>query len=155
MRWVGTASRVSAMGKTFVPRRFDASGVVRDALVPEHIDVIGELHCGAQLHLQISAVAGLSGGSEVFMFGSDGTIRYDNSTNAVWAGRRGDEALIEVEVRSDEARSWRVEDEFVGAIRGEEQIVLTPFSIGLQYMEFTDAVSRSMAEGRVVPVRTV
>lgn len=154
MRWVGAASSVSAMGKTFVSRRSDASGVVRDALVPEHIDVIGELHCGAQLHLQISAVAGLSSGSEVFMFGSKGTIHYDNGTNTVWAGRRGDEALVEEKVRSDEALSWRVEEEFVGAIRGEEQIVLTPFSVGLQYMEFTDAVSRSMVEGRVIPVRT-
>ena len=152
MRWVGTARRVSAMGKTFVSRRADDSGVLRDALVPEHIDVTGELHCGAQLHLQVSAVAGLSGGSEVFLFGSDGTIRFDGVTDTVWAGRRGDDALAEVAVRADEERSWRVENEFVGAIRGEEQIVLTPFTIGLQYMEFTDAVSRSMAEDRVVPV---
>ena len=152
MRWVGTARRVSAMGKTFVSRRADDSGVLRDALVPEHIDVTGELHCGAQLHLQVSAVAGLSGASEVFLFGSDGTIRFDGVTDTVWAGRRGDDALAEVAVRADEERSWRVENEFVGAIRGEEQIVLTPFTIGLQYMEFTDAVSRSMAEDRVVPV---
>ena len=152
MRWVGAARRVSAMGKTFVSRRADDSGVPRDALVPEHIDVTGELHCGAQLHLQVSAVAGLSGASEVFLFGSDGTIRYDGGTDTVSAGRRGDDALAEVAVRADEERSWRVENEFVGAIRGEEQIVLTPFTIGLQYMEFTDAVSRSMAEDRVVPV---
>ena len=152
MRWVGTARRVSAMGRTFVPRRRDASGALRDALVPEHVDVMAELHCGAQLHLQVSAVAGLAGGSEVYLFGSDGTIRYDGDTDTVWAGRRGDDALAEVAVRPDEARSWRVEDEFVGAIRGEEEIVLTPFTVGLQYMEFTDAVGRSLAAGCVVPV---
>ena len=49
MRWVGTASHVSAMGKTFVSRRADASGILRDAIVPEHIDVTGELYCGAQI----------------------------------------------------------------------------------------------------------
>jgi predicted dehydrogenase len=152
MRWVGTARRVSAMGRTFVPRRRDASGVMRDALVPEHIDITGELHCGAQLHLQVSAVMGLSGGSEIYLCGSDGTIRFDSETDTVWAGRRGDDALAEVEVRSEEAQSWRVEDEFVGAIRGEEEIVLTPFTVGLQYMEFTDAVSRSLTTGCVVPV---
>ena len=152
MRWVGTARRVSAMGRTFVPRRRDASGALRDALVPEHVDVTAELHCGAQLHLQVSAVAGLGGGSEVYLFGSDGTIRYDGDTDTVWAGRRGDDALAEVAVRPDEERSWRVEDEFVGAIRGEEEIVLTPFTVGLQYMEFTDAVGRSLAAGCVVPV---
>lgn len=152
MRWVGTARRVSAMGRTFVPRRRDASGALRDALVPEHVDVTAELHCGAQLHLQVSAVAGLGGGSEVYLFGSDGTIRYDGDTDTVWAGRRGDDALAEVAVRPDEARSWRVEDEFVGAIRGQEEVVLTPFTVGLQYMEFTDAVGRSLAAGCVVPV---
>ena len=152
MRWVGTARRVSAMGRTFVPRRRDASGVLRDAMVPEHVDVTAELHCGAQLHLQVSAVAGLGGGSEVYLFGSDGTIRYDGDTDTVWAGRRGDDALAEVAVRPDEARSWRVEDEFVGAIRGQEEVVLTPFTVGLQYMEFTDAVARSLAAGCVVPV---
>ena len=152
MRWVGTARRVSAMGRTFVPRRRDASGVLRDALVPEHVDVTAELHCGAQLHLQVSAVAGLGGGSEVYLFGSDGTIRYDGDTDTVWAGRRGDDALAEVAVRPDEARSWRVEDEFVGAIRGQEEVVLTPFTVGLQYMEFTDAVARSLAASCVVPV---
>lgn len=152
MRWVGTARRVSAMGRTFVPRRRDASGSLRDALVPEHVDVTAELHCGAQLHLQVSAVAGLGGGSEVYLFGSDGTIRYDGDTDTVWAGRRGDDALAEVAVRPDDARSWRVEDEFVGAIRGEGDVVLTPFTVGLQYMEFTDAVGRSLAAGCVVPV---
>lgn len=152
MRWVGTASHVSAMGKTFVSRRPDASGILRDAIVPEHIDVTGELHCGAQLHMQISAVAGLSGSSEVFLFGSDGTIRYDGDTDTVWVGSRGEKALTEEEVRPGEALSWRVEEEFVAAIRGEEQVVLTPFSVGLQYMEFTDAVARSIAQRQVVPV---
>ena len=152
MRWVGTARRVSAMGRTFVPRRRDASGVLRDALVPEHVDVTAELHCGAQLHLQVSAAAGLGGASEVYLFGSDGTIRYDGAADSVWAGRRGDDALAQAAVRPDESQSWRVEDEFVGAIRGEEEIVLTPFTVGLQYMEFTDAVGRSLATGCVVPV---
>ena len=152
MRWVGTARRLSAMGRTFVTRRQDASGVLRDALVPEHIDITSELHCGAQLHLQVSAVMGLSGGSQIHLCGSDGTIRFDSDTDTVWAGRNGDDALTEVEVRPEEEQSWRVEDEFVGAIRGEEEIVLTPFKIGLQYMEFTDAVSRSLTTGRVVAV---
>ena len=36
-----------------------------------------------------------------------------------------------------------MEDEFIGAIRGEEQIKLTSFEDGVKYMEFTEAVTRS------------
>src|SRR5690606_13402664 len=40
MRWVGTATRVMAMGRTFVKMRPDASGTLRAVRVPEHLDVI-------------------------------------------------------------------------------------------------------------------
>ena len=153
MRWVGTASRVSAMGRTFVSRRLDASGVLRDALVPEHIDVTADLHCGAQLHLQVSSVTGLFRDPEVYLCGSEGTIRYDGGSDTVWVGRRGEDEMTQVDVSPEDVRSWRVEDEFVGAIRGEEEIVLTPFAVGLQYMEFTDAVSRSLSSGCVTLVK--
>ena len=39
----------------------------------------------------------------------------------------------------------RVEDEFIGAIRGTETIRLTDFATGVKYMEFTAAVARSAA----------
>jgi predicted dehydrogenase len=45
---------------------------------------------------------------------------------------------------------WRVEEEFINAIRGEEKITHTPFDIGVQYMEFTEAVTRSAQTGQAV-----
>jgi predicted dehydrogenase len=47
---------------------------------------------------------------------------------------------------------WRVEEEFVNAIRGQEKITRTNFEDGVRYMEFTDAVTRSAAESRAVDV---
>ena len=38
---------------------------------------------------------------------------------------------------------WRVEEEFVGAIRGENPIEYTTFETGVEYMVFTEAVHRS------------
>ena len=38
---------------------------------------------------------------------------------------------------------WRVEEEFVSAIRGLESVKLNTFEIGVRYMEFTEAVVRS------------
>ena len=52
-----------------------------------------------------------------------------------------------------EARGfWRVEQEFVGAIRGTEKVKLTDFSTGVRYMEFTEAVARSAQSGVAVPL---
>ena len=45
---------------------------------------------------------------------------------------------------------WRVEDEFIGAIRGTETIRLTDFTTGVKYMEFTEAVARSAESGQPV-----
>jgi predicted dehydrogenase len=43
-----------------------------------------------------------------------------------------------------------VEEEFVGAIRGQEKIQLTTFADGVKYMEFTEAVHRSADSGRAI-----
>src|SRR5262249_54951158 len=51
MRWVGEATRVVAQGKTFVRMRKDASGIMRAVRIPEHLDVIADMACGAQAHL--------------------------------------------------------------------------------------------------------
>jgi hypothetical protein len=45
-------------------------------------------------------------------------------------------------------QTWRVEQEFVAAIRGTERVRLTRFEDGLRYMAFTDAVAESMATGK-------
>jgi predicted dehydrogenase len=68
-------------------------------------------------------------------------------------GRRGDKELKEIEIPKDQRIGWRVEEEFVGAIRGREKIKLTTFEDGVRYMEFTDAVAKSAASGQAVDVK--
>lgn len=148
MRWIGEATQIIAMGKTFIKVRPDSDGIYRAVRIPEHIDVIGELACGAQLHMQISAVAGLIGSPEVYVFGSHGTLRF--SENSLYGGQRNDNELNEIEIPTDEEGEWRVEEEFVNAIRGEEVITHTDFDTGVKYMEFTEAVTRSMSSGTAV-----
>lgn len=154
MRWVGEATKIMAMGQTFAKMRPDADGVMRAVRIPEHIDVVGELACGAQLHMQISAVTGLAGMPEVFIFGSQGTLRF--SGNKLDGGQTEDDELKEIDIPAEEEGAWRVEEEFVNAIRGEEIITHTDFDTGVKYMEFTEAVTRSMSSGNVVslPLQT-
>ena len=148
MRWVGEATRIMAMGKTFVKMRPDADGVMRSVRIPEHIDVVGDLACGAQLHIQVSTIAGLAGAPEVYVFGSNGTLRF--SGNRLYGGQKDDTELNEIDIPEAEAGAWRVEEEFVNAIRGEEVITHTDFETGVKYMEFTEAVTRSMQSGTAI-----
>jgi hypothetical protein len=38
---------------------------------------------------------------------------------------------------------WRVEADFIAAIRGEKAVTHTDFATGVRYMQFTEAVARS------------
>ncbi|MER3474550.1 MAG: hypothetical protein C4335_11080 [Armatimonadota bacterium] len=150
LRWVGEAKRVTAMGKTFVPMRRDAEGRLRAVRIPDHLEVVAEMVCGAVAHFQISAVTGLAGSAEVWLFGSEGTLRF--ADGRLYGGRRGDTSLSEIPIPAEEEGRWRVEEEFVNAIRGKEKIRLTTFEDGVKYMEFTEAAIRSMAEGRAIAI---
>jgi predicted dehydrogenase len=145
IRWVGHATRVTAFAKTFVKMRRREEGDLKAVRVPEHIDVLADMACGAQLHLQVSSVAGLAGVPEVFLFGSKGTLRF--SANKLYGGQRNDKTLSEITIPTDEQGQWRVEEEFVNAIRGVETITHTNFEDGVKYMEFTEAALRSAADG--------
>lgn len=148
LRWVGGAKSVAAMGKTYVNMRKNSDGELKPVRIPEHIDLMGDLACGAQLHMQISSVSGLLGGPEAYLFGSEGTIRF--AGNKLYGGQRGDDTLAELEIPDSEAGGWRVEEEFINAIRGQEEITHTSFEDGVRYMEFTEAVTRSMQSGCTV-----
>ena len=148
MRWVGEATRVSAMGKTFVKNRRDRSGHLTSVRIPEHVDVIADLACGAQMHLQQSAVTALVDGDGTYLVGSDGVLRVVG--DRLYGVRRGDSALEEVSIPKEEMGAWRVEEEFIAAIRGEEAVTHTTFEDGVKYMEFTEAVAESMATGEAV-----
>ena len=150
LRWVGEATRVQAMGKVFTKMRPDENGALRTVRVPEHVDVTADMACGAQLHMQVSGVTGLAGAPEALLFGSAGTLRFCD--NRLYGGQRGDDALQEVAIPADEAGGWRVEEEFVNAIRGQEKITHTTPETGVKYMEFTEAVTRSMQTGQAIPL---
>ena len=148
MRWVGEATSVMAMGKSFMKMRKDGDGVMRVTRIPDHIDVTADMACGAQLHLQVSNVTGLAGQDEVFLFGCSGTLRIADDT--LYGGQRDDSELTEIALSPDEIGAWRVEEEFVNAIRGNEPITHTNFEDGVKYMEFTEAVNISMETGTAV-----
>ncbi len=128
---------VVALGRTFVrSRSAGASSSVRYTSIPDH--------------LSVTAVTWLDRGSECWFFGEDGTVLFSNQK--IFAGRRGDEQLEEQTIPDHERGCWRVEEEFLSAIRGEEPVSRTTFYEGYRYMEFTQAVQESMRTRMYVPI---
>lgn len=154
MRWVGPAKTVHAIGQAVVPHRKDENGRRRPMTIPDHLDVIGKLESGGQMRFSISSVSGHAPtNADVYLFGTEGTLllQMDKSGNfTLYAGSRNDDGLSEVKIEPAKASGWRVEEEFVNAIRGQEIVTHTDFVTGVQYMDWTDAVSRSVREGVAV-----
>jgi predicted dehydrogenase len=149
LRWFGAGSRVTAQAKVHVSQRKNAAGERVAVSIPDHVDVLYELANAAQVHMRFSETTGLSNGNQTWIHGSEGTIHIDSGLN-VFAGRRGDAALSAVANPQSGQAYYRVEEEFINSIRGVEAVSLARFETGVQYMEWTEAVHRSVESGQTL-----
>lgn len=155
-RWVGGATRMVAMAQTVVKQRTDhETGVLVTTDVPDHVDVLATMACGAQAHMVFSAATGAAREptTEFWLHGTEGTVHLDVDGQRLYlALRDGDEGgkLQEVQVPHEVRGHWRVEEEFIGAIRGQEPVRLTDFVTASRYMQFTTAVTQSCQSGQAV-----
>lgn len=154
IRWVGPAASVFAVGQTVVRHRKDDTGRRVPMTIPDHVDVVGELQQGGQYRFSISSVVGHAPvGAEIYIFGTEGTISVTQEKPGVLrlaAGKRGDSGLSAVEPDRSNSGGWRVEEEFINAIRGKEPVTYTDFVTGTKYMEWTDGVTEAMRSGQAV-----
>lgn len=158
-RWIGPAATVSATGQTVVGRHADADGRRRATSIPDHLDITCRLQGGGQMHLQFSTVAGFGPTADVWLHGTEGTLHLisdpaaaSTGNLALYGGGRGDAQLSAIEIPAEKIGGWRVEEEFINAIRGLETVTHTSFTDGVKYMEFTDAVTASMQTGQSIPL---
>ena len=158
LRWLGPARSVQALGRSVVGHRLDGQGRRRAMSIPDHVEVLCEMEQGGYLRLAMSNVAGHLPPVEVYLCGTEGTLRLRSTPAAqkpvrsaemlvLEAGRRGEPGLSRVRVPKRKQGGWRVEEEFVNAIRGIEPVTHTDFASAFAYMEWTDAVTRAMRTG--------
>jgi len=147
MRWIGEAGSLWAAGQVAVPLRHNAQGP-RSVRIPDHLDVVAQMECGAQARFQFSAITGPEPANRATLYGSEAVLRFEDGGLQVF----GKDAATPqpVDIPDHEKGSWRVEQDFVDAIRGERDVILTDFATGVRYMEFTDAVWLSMQERRAI-----
>ena len=117
---------------------------------PDSMHILTRLPDGARGIYHISGVVHGGPSPQIHLYGEQGTLKYllAPQDQLLLAPAGGE--FAEVEVPAEKAGGWRVEEEFVAAIRGEEKIKFNDFSVGVRYMEFTEAVTISAREARLV-----
>ena len=155
MRWVGPASTVTALAQRVVRHRTDADGRRVAMEIPDHVDVLCRMAQGGQMRFSISTVIGLAPPTSVAIHGTEGTLKVtedgaEGSGFALSGGRRRNRRLRRIAIAPEKAGGWRVEEEFVNAVRGIEPVTHTDFATAVKYMEWTDAVNLSARTGETV-----
>ena len=145
LRWAPDTTRVFAQMTTFAPDRPDGVATIADS-----VQVMTEIQGGARGLYHLSGIGLFGPGYHLHLYGSHGTIRVDLGAGTLMIGTVGDEALHQPNIPEEQQGGWRVEDEFIGAIRGTETIRLTDFATGVKYMEFTEAVAQSAESNQPV-----
>jgi predicted dehydrogenase len=145
MRWTPATTRVFAQMTTFEPTRPNPRGEGDlDVTVPDSVQVLTQLAGGARGIYHISGIDLYGPGRQIHMYGSHATIKLEITPHErLLIGRIGDTTMQEVDIPAEKRGGWRVEAEFIGAIRGEEPVKFTDFETGVKYMEFTEAAHRS------------
>ncbi|MBT4125869.1 MAG: Gfo/Idh/MocA family oxidoreductase [Chloroflexi bacterium] len=155
MRLVGPAESVSANAQIRVPHRRGWDGNRYEMTIPDQIDVIYSTGNGANVNLSVTTVSGpFAPPTEIWIYGTEGTIHIATSglsnDPVVSGARKGDSDLSVIDVPAEKRGSWRVEEEFINAIRGTEPITRSNFTDSLKYMVFTDAIQESWQTGKRV-----
>ncbi len=161
-RWVGRARTVSASGAIFTRERRDPeTGAVREVKIPESVVVTGRLAAGGHYVYTFSGVAAFAPGDSIELYGTTGVLHYDVLNHRIAIGRVDPSRRVRpgrvterpvpepVEIPPDLLGSWTVEADFAAAIR-QGAPVYPSFEDGVAYMEFVEAVGRSLAQERAI-----
>jgi predicted dehydrogenase len=157
-RWVPPPARVLAQVHAFLPTRIDPqSGVRRPVGTPDSVQVLAVLQGGARAVYHFSGAMPFGQGAGIWLYGTEGVLHYDLNADRIRGAsrQRGQrpgraEEMEEIPIPEGKARSWRVEADFVDAIRTGAPVRFTDFAAGVAYMEFTEAVARSARLGEAV-----
>lgn len=145
-RWFGYAKSVTAQAKTFIGERPSTDGTLMPVTRPDTVMVLSEMENGALMRWEWSGLSVPESASILEAYGSKGSLRYHFGTDEIDASRNGGpwEPIL---LTPDTTREWTVEKDFIAAIR-EGKDAHPNFDDGVKYMEFTEAVFRSVESGK-------
>jgi predicted dehydrogenase len=132
----------------FIPSRIDPeSGVSRLVGTPDSVQVVAVLRGGVRAVYRVSGVVRYGQCQGIRLYGTEGALHYDLASDRIFGtnlrSRVDKNTMEEISIPDEKAGGWRVEAEFVEAIRSGTPVHFTDFATGVSYMEFTEAVARS------------
>ncbi len=149
IRWCPDPTRVFAQSGICEPHRLADIDGKTQATVADSLQILTEIPTESGTARGIYHVSGVTlfgPGNQIHMYGSTGTLKATFGTSEeILIGQSGNSQLHRLEATDEERGGWRVEEEFIAAIRGEESIRFTDFENGVRYMEFTESVSLSVS----------
>ena len=149
-RWLGDITGVFAHGKIIQSVR-EAYNVI----VPDLLTVLCSFDSGAEGVLEFSGIDPLAEGDRLEIYGSAGTLTYDFTSDVMHAGKVGDRALHVVDIPAELQGEWRVEEDFLAAVKSKGRVRPHPnFEEGLRYMRVVQAVSDSRARNEWVAIKS-
>jgi predicted dehydrogenase len=145
LRWLPKAQWVNATAKIFNSKGLDPdTGNSENIEIPDFLTLQMQLTNGLPGTMTISEVAHHAGIPMMTIFGDRGTLQFEFKMNGkLCFGKKHEERLTEINIAPEDQTHWRVEEEFINAIRGKEEVKLTPFETGTETMKFTSAVWQS------------
>jgi len=154
VRWTPHPNRVLAQTQIFIPTRHDpATGRAERVGTPDSVQILTEIPGNARGIYHLSGAIHHGPGMQIHLYGSEATLKYSfDGEDLVSIGGKDERSLRELDIPAEKAGGWRVEAEFINAIRGIEPVQFTDFATGVRYMEFTEAVARSASSGCSVDV---
>lgn len=146
-RWVGFPLAVQAT-EHIVETTAASAPIGFVASVPDLLGWQGELPGGAFVRSLISPLLPPSVlGRRIALTGTQASLVVDLRQRQILLTRNGEVSAERIEPTPQDVVEWRVEAEFVGAIRGEEEVRLNDLATAERYMAVTDAIRHAARDG--------
>ena len=140
-RWFGPINKVFAHQKTINPIRHGY-----EIRIPDMVVMLCQFENGMEGVMEFSGVTLFEISDRVQVFGNQGMLTYDFTSDRVYGGQIGDKNTAEIKVPADLEQRWSVEEDFIAAVRSPASIKPQPsFAQGLQYMRMVQAVADSIS----------
>ena len=123
-------------------------------IIPDLVTVLCSFENGAEGVLEFSGVNAHASSDRAEIYGDRGTLTYDFATDIVQAGKVGDKALRVIDLTPELESEWRVEEDFLAAVKSKGRIRPHPsFEDGVRYMRVVQAVADSRARNEWVAIK--
>lgn len=147
-RWLGPVVSVCAAGRVVNPVRHGY--IVR---IPDILQVQASFTCGLLSSWEFSGMHPGPAVNDLEITGEKGTLHFDFDTGVLCESTNAKAGMKELPAPKKLLRPWRVEADFIDAVRNPEAPRPRPdFLEGLSYMQVVDAVHTSLGTGERVVI---